>query len=147
MSRTTRPLCQSAVRDVLESGEIEFHVQYNMIVAMMNRLADEGNDDFGQLRAFITPLGETADAYRGAVGAYMRTMAETGNHPRAMRAAATFAGLELPAEDRGPIDKLFDRAQRSLDNSSTSTPTGRVAAFVRRHGQPRRPERHTPEHN
>lgn len=147
MSRTTRPACQTAVRDVLESGEIEFHVQYNTIVAMMNRLAKEGNDDFGQLRTFLTPLGEDTDAYRGAVGAYMRTMADTGNHNRALRAAAEFADLEAPSEDLGPIDRVFNAVQSRLDRPNGNGAIARAGGFVRRHAKPRRPERHSPEHN
>lgn len=132
MSRSTRELCQDAVSELLESPYIEFHIQYDHAVAWMNRAADAGNDDFGQLRTFLASLGESTDAYRGAVGAYMRTMAVTGVHSRALRAAAEYAGLEAPAEDRGPVDRLFDWMQQKFDQPGADGAMARAAGTVRR---------------
>lgn len=149
MNRTSRPrnsrqICQAAVTAVLESRTIEFHVQYDTVVAMMNDAADDGNADFGQLRTFLTPLGETTDAYRGAIGTYMRVMARTGNHLRSLEAAAEYANLESPAGDRGPFDRAAAAFQSKFDQPGSTGVTARVGGFLRRHSQPRRS---TSEHN
>jgi hypothetical protein len=138
--RNTREFCQDAVCELLESSNIEFHIQYDQLVDRMNRAADAGNNDLGQLRAFLAPLGEGSDEYRGAVGAYVRTMASTGNHNRALRAAAEFAGMTTPPEDLGPVDKVFDAFQRRTDQPGATGFIAGVGRFVRRHAQPRRPE-------
>jgi|GEM_PF-5058631 len=116
MSQQTRALCRQTVSKVLGNGSMSSEERRTALLDVVNKATADGNPDFGQLRVTLSPVGECTDAYQAGVSAYTRTMARTGNHPRALRAACRHAGLEPPAEDVGPIDRLFNRVQASLDD-------------------------------
>jgi len=107
-----RALCRQTVREVLGNDTISNEERQAALLVIVNKAANEDDSDFGQLRATLSPVDECTDAYQSGVSAYVRTMAKTGNHPRALRAACRATCLKPPAEDRGPIDRLFDWLQR-----------------------------------
>ncbi len=117
---SSKQRAQDLVTGVLDNDALEFHARFNAIVGTMAAAAERGDAELGQLRTFLTPAGADTDAYRGGVGQYFRVMAETGNHRRALRAAAQFAGLETPPEDTGPVDKIANRVHAALDNGGNA---------------------------
>ena len=92
----------------------------------------------GQLIMMINAADED-NRLRGA-GHFVWAMSEGASFAVALIGACEAAGLEAPAEDLGPVDKLFDRARKSFVNPDGATVTGRVTAFVRRHAQARHPK-------
>jgi len=76
---------------------------------------------FGQVDAHLIVLGYDTSAYRSGAVAYLTEMARTGNHVAAMRAASKAAGIEAPAEDRGPVDRAVDHARERRTAPPTDT--------------------------
>ena len=87
----TKRDCQRILDAILENNGIGWTERFDDICKLMNERADQGDTGFGQLRLAIstcpTGTGPDSHAYRGAVGDYIRKMAETGDHSTALRVA------------------------------------------------------------
>lgn len=82
---------------------------------------------YGAVNAHLIVCGYDSSAFRSGAVAYLTEMAKSGNHVAAMIAASKIAGISAPAEDRGPVDKLADRArERRAERTADNKPTRRA---------------------
>jgi hypothetical protein len=73
------------------------------------------------------------------IGHFTWAMSEGISYRASLNGACEAAGLLPPAADNGPFDRLMDYLPKNRF-------VARGMRFVRDHAQPRRPERHQPEH-
>ena len=89
---------QGVLDGQLENETISWTDRFTAVVALMNKRAEGGDTQFGQLRESLSaaPGGPEGDKYRDGVGHYVWSMAEFGDHKRALELACEKADVLSP---------------------------------------------------
>ena len=96
------------------------HVLYR--TEMRQRLLALKDSD-NQIGRLLMELAAADDANQlKGIGHFVWMMSETGSFRRSLSGACEAAGLEAPAEDRGPFDELMDTADERRDNRRNNRP-------------------------